>query len=479
MEKSKKERRPPLILDLEIENLAYGGKGVARNDDFVWFVDKGLPGQHVKAQARRKKRRYGEAFIKEVITPSPDQIEPPCQHFGTCGGCQLQHYDYQAQINAKGQQVADLLHRVAGLTGLEVEPAIGAEHLYAYRNKMEFSFSNKRWLLGDDDEAPDNWALGLHVPRRFDKVLQIDHCLLQTDEANAVLKTVNEYAQSTKSDKLWAYDLKTHRGFWRFLVLRSGQLSGDLMVNVVTSSQFGDQGNAAMDTLAEIIKQKHPEVTTMLHSTTDKLAQAAFAEQSRVLFGSGYITEKIGKFTFDISPNAFFQTNSLQTETLFKVIADAAELTGEETVYDLYCGTGAIGIYLADKAKNVLGIEVIPEAIEDAKRNAELNNIDNIRFRLGDMKDAIRNQDQLTKQFGAPHIAILDPPRGGTHPKTIQHLMALDAPTIIYVSCNPSILARDLAVLCEKKYTPEIIQPVDMFPHTGHVEVVARLTRKK
>lgn len=480
MSEIKKPKRPPLILDLEVENLAYGGKGVARKDDFVWFVDKGLPGQRVTAQARRKKRRYGEAFIKEVITPSPDQIDAPCPYFGLCGGCQLQHYDYPAQTQAKTQQVAELIDRLGGLTGVAVQPTLHADRLYGYRNKMEFSFSNKRWTTEDEDgSVPDNWALGLHVPRRFDKVLQIDRCLLQTDAANDVLETVNAFAQSKKSDKLWAYDLKTHKGFWRFLVLRSGQLTGELMVNVVTSTQFGEQGDAAIDELAGIIAEKHPEVTTMLHSVTDKLAQAAFAESSRVIIGSGKITEKIGDKVFEISPNAFFQTNSYQTETLFKAITEAAALTGEETVYDLYCGTGAIGIYLADQAKHVLGIEVIPEAVEDAQHNAELNNLENIHFRVGDMKDAIKHRDKLEAKYGAPHVAILDPPRGGTHPKTIQHLMALNAPTVVYVSCNPSILARDLAVLCEKQYVVDWVQPVDMFPHTGHVEVVARLSRRK
>ena len=478
-EKQDKPKRPPLILELEVEKLAYGGRGVARKDDFVWFVDGGLPGQRVKAQARRKKRRYGEAFIKEVLRPSKDQIASPCPYFGVCGGCQLQHLDYTAQIAAKGQQVSELLERMGGLGGLAVESTIGADKLYGYRNKMEFSFANRRWVGDEADGLPDNWALGLHVPRRFDKVLEIEACLLQSDRANAVLRTVNAFARSTMTKKLWAYDHKTHQGFWRFLILREGHLTGDLMVNVITSGQFGEVGDAVIDELAALIQERHPEVTTLIHGISDKLAQTAFAETSRVLIGSGRITERIGDKVFEISPNAFFQTNSRQTETLFKAIAQAAELTGEETVYDLYCGTGAIGIYLANQAKNVLGIEVIPEAVDDARRNAELNGLTNVHFRVGDMKDAIKNRDQLAQKHGAPHVAILDPPRGGTHPKTIQHLMALDAPTIVYVSCNPSILARDMAMLCEKHYTPELIQPVDMFPHTGHVEVVVRLTRKK
>ena len=340
---------------------------------------------------------------------------------------------------------------------------------------MEFSFSDKRWVMDEDDSESKEFALGLHVPKRFDKVLNIDACLLQCDMANGILKDVRELTQETG---LPPYGVQSHEGFWRFFIIREGKNTGELMLNFITSSQYGEEGDKAVDWVVHKLFWRFPDITSVIHSVTDKLAQVAFSESERLLLGPPMIQETVGSRSYEISPNAFFQTNTKQTEVLFNTIVNLAKFQGHETVYDLYCGTGAIGIYVADYVKKVIGIEVIEAAIKDGKRNIEINNLSNIDLVLADMKDALKETDAIISLHGQPDIIILDPPRGGTHPDTIKHLLHLNAPKIVYVSCNPSILARDAQMLCEDKYEMKTIQPVDMFPHTGHVEVVTLFERK-
>ena len=460
-------------LELEIEDLAYGGKGVARKDNFVWFVRGGIPGQKIKARIRRKKKSYGEATVDEVIEPSPYQIEAPCPYFGICGGCQLQHLEYQIQLNYKTKQTEDILRRLGEIDDPPVLPAIGCREQYHYRNKMEFSFSNKRWFIDENDnQKPENFALGMHIPKRFDKVLDLDKCLLQSDTLNRILKTVKTVTLKTG---LPAYDTRNHTGIWRFLVLREGIHTGDIMVNLFTSGQKEEQVKKVIDRMVPEIQKNHPEITSLIHTVTDKMAQIARGDHSRLLQGKNEIREKIGDKIFQISPEAFFQTNTVQTEVLFNTICDLADFRGTENVLDLYCGTGAIGIFIADKVKNIYGIEVVESAIADADKNAEINNLNNIYFHRADIQEIMNNITQVTEKFTDPDVVILDPPRGGTHPKSIQNLMKLAPPKIIYVSCNPAILARDLNLLCKNQYTLKTVQPVDMFPHTGHVEIVAVL----
>jgi len=463
------------LIELTIDDLAFGARGVARQDDFVWFVDGGIPGQTVQAVVRRKKKSYGEARVQEVITPGPDQIEAPCPYFGVCGGCQLQHLKYHAQVEAKTRQVEDLMHRIGQLQDCSVRPVKPAAVQYGYRNKMEFTFSDRRWIIhGLDDDKPADFALGLHVPGRFDKVVDIDRCLLQSETANQLLADVKGLLLQTE---LPPYHFKNHQGFWRFMVLREGMQTQDLMMNLITSSQAPENGKPVFDWLMHKMFWKHLELTTVVHGISDKKAQAAFSDEEILILGDGKLREKIGSCLFEISTSAFFQTNTYQTELLFNTILELAKFNGHETVYDLYCGTGAIGIYIADHVKQVVGIEVIPSAVEDGRRNVELNNLNNVALVSGDMADAIHDTDVLAKKYGSADAVILDPPRGGTHPNTIKDLLRWQPPTIIYVSCNPPMLAKDLVQL-QTVYTVESVQPVDMFPQTKHIEVVCVLRLK-
>ena len=462
-------------LELLIEDLAFGAKGVARKDDFVWFINRGIPGQKVRATVRRIRSNYGEADIVKVIEPSPHQISPPCPFFGTCGGCQLQHLKYEMQVEYKTMQVKEILKRIGGLDQLEVLPTIPAEQTYGYRNKMEFTFSDRRWIMeGDHSDMPSNFALGLHVPGRFEKVIHIDTCLLQSEMSNRVFKTASDLTFETG---LSAYNTKNHTGFWRFLVIREGKNTGDLMLNFITSGQEPKRGTKAIDWIVHKLFWRHPEITTIIHSITDRKAKVAFGESERLILGTGKITEQLGGKLFEISPDSFFQTNTSQAEVLFENIAKIANFKGDETVYDLYCGTGAIGISIADKVKQVICIEVIESAVQNGIQNMELNNISNLTFINADIKDVLKEKAELQNKYAPPDIIILDPPRGGTHPETVKHISALSPQKIVYISCNPSILARDLKVLCEKSYSLSVVQPIDMFPHTGHIEVVALLHR--
>lgn len=462
------------VLELTIDDLAYGAQGVARVDDYVVFVDRAIPGQKVKAKIKQKKRSYAEGYVLEVVEPSPSQIDPPCPYFGVCGGCKLQHMQYREQLRHKTKQVKELLERIGGFENPDILPTLPAKDIYNYRNKMEFSFSDQRWLREEDEEKPHDFALGLHVPRRFDKVLNVDACLLQCDTANAILKDVTSLTLETG---LKPYGVHSHEGFWRFFIIREGKNTGELMLNFITSGQEGQRGNDAVDWVVHKLFWRFPEITSVIHSVTDKVAQVAFSESERLLLGPPVINEKVGHRTYEISPNAFFQTNTRQTEVLFDTIVNLAKFQCHEIVYDLYCGTGAIGIYIADYVKKVVGIEVIEAAVKDGQRNIELNQLTNIELILADMKDALKETEAIIAQHGHPDVIILDPPRGGTHPDTIKHVIGLSPAKIVYVSCNPSILARDAAVLCENVYRMETVQPVDMFPHTGHVEVVTLFTK--
>jgi 23S rRNA (uracil1939-C5)-methyltransferase len=457
------------MIELTIHDLAFGGRGVARQDDFVWFVPYGLPGQKVRARIINKKKRYGEAAIDAVLESSPDQVEAPCPYFQICGGCQLQHLAYEKQVEAKTSQIREILQRIAGIRDVPIQPAIPAESIWGYRNKMEFTFSNRRWFPeGPMPGADNSFALGLHVPGRFDRVLDIDRCSIQSDRMNLVLQTIR---QATQASGLPAYDIRTHEGVWRFLIIREGRRTGDIMVHLITSSQ-SDRVQEVIREISSRLASTVEGLTGFVHGISDKTAGVAYADSESVILGKPEITERLGNLTFTISPGAFFQTNTEQAERLFESVLRLAEVDQTQTVFDLYCGGGAIGLFLSPYVKRVVGIEVIASAVEDARRNAESNSITNAEFRLGDLRDAL-DDPTLEK----PDLVVLDPPRGGTHPKTIQRLADMAPPKIVYVSCNPAILARDLAVLIPF-YTIREIQPLDLFPHTGHIETVVALVRK-
>jgi 23S rRNA (uracil1939-C5)-methyltransferase len=462
-------------IELIIESLAYGGQGIARVEDFVVFVNGAIPGQRVNARIIKKKKSFAEARVLEVLDESPLAVVPRCAHFGSCGGCRLQNLDYEEQIKAKGDQVNDLLVRLGGLKNFEFSPTMPSEDIYYYRNKMEFSFSRNRWLTpaeiaSDKKIEKQSLYLGFHAKGFFDKVIDLKECHLVTPIASDILSAVREIAIESG---LPVYSTFDHVGFWRFLIIRPGALTSDLMVNVVTSRY--DEKIAAE--LTDKLTSRFPQITSLVNGTTSSKASVAFSEKEYLLAGEPYITEKLGRYSFRISPNSFFQTSTRQAERLYDVVQDYANFSGDENLYDLYCGAGTISIYLSEKVRQVVGFESVESAVLDARKNCELNGVDNCQFVFGDLKDGISDTRHIISKYGRPDVIVLDPPRGGMHPKTINAVLALQAEKIVHVSCNPTTLARELAVMCEKDYTLVKVQPVDMFPHTSHVEVVALLIK--
>lgn len=463
-------------LTTTIESLAYGGQGVARVDDFVVFVRDALPGQKVNALVTKKRSSYAEAKIVEIIEQSPWAVSPRCAHFDECGGCRFQNLNYQQQLISKSQQVKDLLERIGGLHDFEFFQTLPSPDIYYYRNKMEFSFARKRWLTEKDMksgelEHRDNPVfVGLHARGFFDKVVDIQECHLIPPPAIDILSLIREIA---KSSSLPVYSTLDHQGFWRFVIIRPCIFTSDLMVNVITS-EFREE---IAETLKYELMKDFPQITCLFNGITKSKSSVAFCEEEHLLSGEPTIIEKIGDYQFEISPNSFFQTNSRQVKQLYDQIVRLAEFKGDETVYDLYCGAGTIAIYISGLVRQVVGFEAVASAIRNANNNCRLNEITNCSFVHVDLKDMLTNLDQINEEFQKPHVVILDPPRGGMHPKTVQAVMALRPEKIIHVSCNPSTLARELAEFCGGGYILKTVQPVDMFPHTAHVETVAQLLR--
>ena len=464
-------------LQLVIEKLAFGGKGIARYGDFVVFVNQTIPGQTVQARIIKKKKKHAEARLLQVIEQSPLYTNPPCSHFGACGGCVTQHLLYDEQLKAKEEQATDSLKRLGGLSGFEIKPALPSPHIYHYRNKMEYSFSRQRWLTLEEiesDEVLDREGLfiGMHARGFFDKVVDIYNCHLMDPIANDILNTVRSFS---KAKNLPSYSTYDHDGFWRFLIIRLCKNTKDLMVNLVTSEYNKDIANE----FKQVMMTKFPQITSLLFSISTSKASVAYSEKEYLLAGEKSITEKLGHYSFDISSNSFFQTNTKGAEQLFDVVNEFADFTGSENVYDLYCGAGAISLYISDHVRNVVGFEAVPSAIEDAHRNAERNGVTNCQFELCDLKDSLYDTEQVLSKYGTPDMMIIDPPRGGMHPKTVKAILNLKPERIVHVSCNPTTLARDLKELCEQDYELTKVQAVDMFPHTAHIEVVAQLIRNK
>lgn len=458
------------IHEVTIESIAFGGKGIARLNDYVIFVRDALPGQSLRVKIIKRKSHYAEAIIEEILKESPHYTPPPCPYFSDCGGCSFQNLDYTTQCQIKEQQIRDVFVHL-GKLDTTILPVKGAPVLWGYRNKMEFSAGTERWFMKENDpETPRDFALGLHAPRRFDKILDIESCLLQDDERNTLFQ---EIRKEVKKEGLSLYNARTHEGYLRNVVIRKGYHTGEIMVNFVTR----DDAPERLTPIVEHILRRFPSVTTVVNHINDSLGMTAFGQKEWRLHGPGIIHDRIGPITYEISANSFFQTNTSGAEQLYSLVEDFAELTGQETVWDLYCGTGSIALYLSQKAKQVLGFEIIRDAVQNARKNAEKNDISNCHFFEANLDKFFQKNPDLIQTLPAPDLAVVDPPRAGLHPDFIQQLIHLAPPKIIYVSCNPATQARDSALLVENGYSLDKIQPVDMFPHTPHIESVALLTK--
>lgn len=455
------------LLELEVTDIAFGGKGLAKIDGFAIFVDKAVAGDKVSARIVKKKKNYAEARIVEIIEPSAFRTEARCNYSGYCGGCKWQFLDYELQLKYKTKHVEDSIAHIGLVKDVTVHPAISSDDVFGYRNKMEFSCSDSRWLMPEELENKDivkGFGIGLHVPGTFHKVLDIEECHLQPNQGNEILDDVREYI---KSSGVPAYGLKSHEGFWRFLMLRHSKAHDQWMVNIITASEE----LAVVQPLADLLMDKYSNVVSVVNNITSKKAGVAIGEYEILLGGESSIKDKIGDYEFEISASSFFQTNTRGAEKLYEKVREYAELKGDETVLDLYSGTGTIPIWLSGAAKEVVGIEIVESAVKDAGENCRRNGVENCRFILGDMKKVLPQIDVK------PDVMIIDPPRDGMHKDVVSRVLEIAPEKIVYVSCNPSTLARDIALL-KDSYSVVEVQPVDMFPHTYHVEAVAKLIKK-
>ncbi len=451
-----------------MENYAAEGKSLARVDGKVIFVKNTIPGDEVDVLVLKSKKDWGEGIAIYFHHYSQLRVKPFCQHFGTCGGCQWQMLPYHLQLEYKQQQVVDNLKRIGHLDIPSILPIIGAEKTSRYRNKMEYTFSNKRFLLTEElhnpDISSDDNVAGFHAAGLFDKVVSIVECHLQEEPTNHIRLAIVAYA---KENNISHYDIRNHTGYLRNMMIRIAT-TGEIMVNIVV----GYENKTISIPLLDFIRQKFPEISTLLYTVNNKMNDSIYDLQPQVHSGKGFIVEKLEDFLFKISAKSFFQTNTKQGEKLYNITREFASLTGSEIVYDLYCGTGSIGIFVSKLAKIIIGVEVIEEAIADAKENAAMNNLTNAHFFAGDVIKIC--DDAFFAEHGKPDVIITDPPRVGMHEKLVKKLLDIAAPIIIYVSCNPATQARDLSILNEK-YLITNIQPVDMFPHTLHIENIVQL----
>lgn len=469
-------------ITLPVENAAFEGRTVGRIDGFVVFVEGAVPGDIVLARVTAVKKSFAEAKVVRVVQPSTLRVEPPCRYFGTCGGCKWQHVDYHAQLQFKQQQTVDAFERIGGFREVPVLPIIGAEEVYWYRNKMEFSFSDQEWVVspalasesdmrGEPERGNPNVFLGLHVPQRYDKVIDIEECLLQSDVSNAIVNVTRSFA---RANRLPVYSTKDDAGYLRFLVIRQSKRTNELMVNLVT---FEDRPEV-MQHYAQELLAAVPNVTTIVNTINARKAQIAYGDVERVYHGEGVIHERLGRYLFTISAGSFFQTNTAQAEKLYSVAKEFAGLTSSDVVWDLYSGTGSIALFISDSAREVVGVESVESAVKDAERNAQRNGVRNCSFVLGDLKERLTKDTHWMSAHAKPDVMVIDPPRSGMHPQVVDEILELAPPRIVYVSCNPATQARDVKMLCTDRYQLVKLQPVDMFPHTYHIENVALLTQR-
>ncbi|QTE36859.1 23S rRNA (uracil(1939)-C(5))-methyltransferase RlmD [Mucilaginibacter gossypii] len=462
-----KANKPKFFENVQIIDIAEEGKGVGKADDFVLFVDKAVPGDIADVQVYRSKKNFGEGKITELKQASEYRTQAFCEHFGTCGGCKWQHMTYEAQLKFKQKSVVDALSRLAKINVDGIMPIVPSPADRYYRNKLEFTFSNKRWLYDGENKEDGTLnmnALGFHIPGRFDKILDVNHCYLQAEPSNNLRNEIRDF---TIQQGYTYYDLRNHSGMLRNLVVRTSS-TGEIMVIVV----FAYAEQSEIDNLMSHIDARFPEITSLLYIVNQKKNDTIFDQDVVAFKGPEYIHEEMNGIKFRIGPKSFYQTNSVQALRLYEITRDFAGFKGDELVYDLYTGAGTIANFVAGHVREVVGVEYVPAAIEDAKVNSAINNITNTKFYAGDMKDVL--VADFVAEHGKPDVIITDPPRAGMHPDVVARLMEIEAPKIVYVSCNAATQARDLLVLKEK-YDTVKIQPVDMFPHTQHVENVVLL----
>ena len=469
-----KKKNLPLLKDITITGIAAEGKALTRIDDMVVFVPYCVPGDIVDLQVTKKKHSFMEARVERIVKPSEERCEAVCKHYGVCGGCKWQILPYPAQLRYKQQQVTDNLTRIGKVKLPEISPILGSKHIYAYRNKLEFTFADRKWLSWDEihaagglDQIDNSYGLGFHITNCFDKVLDIEECHLMPDINNRIRNGIRRFA---RDHAMTFYNEHTHQGQLRTLILRANH-KGEIMLILSFGEPLDDNGFA----LLEWLHSEFPEIVSLQYVVNTKYNDTIGDLDIQVFFGADHIMEEMEGLHFKVGPKSFYQTNTEQAYELYKVARNFAELTGDELVFDLYTGTGTIANFVAKQAKQVIGIEYVPEAIEDAKVNAKINLLNNTIFFAGDMKD-ILNEDFIA-QYGRPDVIITDPPRAGMHEDVVKTILFAEPKRIVYVSCNPATQARDLALL-DEKYEVTKVQPVDMFPHTQHVENVVQLQLK-
>ena len=468
------------LIQIKVDRYSFEGKGIGRidienpsenaePDSFIVFVNGAYPGDTVSAKIKKLKKSYAEAITEQVIVPSLQRVLPRCKYFGICGGCKQQDLDYNQQTAYKQEQVEDIFHHDGGFKNYEIENILPSENIFYYRNKMEFSFSDSQWLpILENDTAPvKGFFLGLHVPNNFEKILDIEECFLQSELSTHILNFTREFF---KKRHVSIYSTKTQSGYLRNFVVRQAQKTKEIMLNIVTY----EENEILMKEFVSAITSKFPEITSIVNNISKKKASIAVGDYEIVYFGSGYIYDKIGNYKFRISANSFFQTNTIQAEKLYNTALEYADLKGDEIIYDLYSGAGTIAIYISGSAKEVYGFESVESSIYDAKENLEINKVENVSFIQADLYKTFL---PFTNVISKPNVVILDPPRGGMHPITVKDVLELSPDKIVYVSCNPTTQVRDLKLFVEGGYKLVKLRPVDMFPHTYHIESVALLVK--
>lgn len=469
---ARKKKQLPLLEQVTITGVAAEGKAIAKVNDKVVFVPYVAPGDIVDIQLTRKKNSYAEGKAVRFHAYSPDRTTPFCEHFGVCGGCKWQHLPYETQLKYKHQQVVDNLTRIGKIQMKEILPILGSSHTTFYRNKLEFTFSNKKWLTEEQIQSGESFdpmsGVGFHIPGTFDKVLDINKCWLQDDISNCIRQAIKAYAFNHEGYPF--FNLRHQEGFLRTLIVRSSS-TGELMIIVV----FYQEDTEKREALLSHLSTHFPEITSLLYVINEKCNDTITDQEVHVFKGKDHMIEEMEGLQFKVGPKSFYQTNSEQAYNLYKITRNFVGLTGNELVYDLYTGTGTIANFVAKKAKKVVGIEYVADAIEDAKVNSAMNQIENTLFYAGDMKNILNKE--FIDTHGRPDVIITDPPRAGMHDDVIETILFAEPKRIVYVSCNPATQARDLNLL-DSKYAVKKVQPVDMFPHTHHVENVVLLEKK-
>lgn len=477
------------LVEVDVTKYAFEGKGIAKvnydkllsgekeiqnegDNNFVIFVNGSYPGDRVNAQLTKIKKSFAEAKVIDIINPSVQRVQNKCIYFGVCGGCKQQDLDYEWQLKYKHEQVKDIFERIGGISDFEMLPIEPSERIFFYRNKMEFSFSDQKWLTPEQIQSGEqfdrSFSVGLHIPGMYDKVLDIDQCWLQSEESNKILNFTRSFFKEKHSS---IYTTKTHTGYLRNLVIKTSYTTNELMVNLVTSEEDDDLMNEYSSGLLKIV----PQITTIVNNISKKKAAIAAGDYEIVYYGSGYIYDHIGGYKFRISANSFFQTNTPQAEKLYSTALEFSDVKPDDIVYDLYSGAGTISIFFTSHSREVHAFETVEPAIMDAEENKKLNSINNVHFYQADLNKSILEK-VTTSEIPSPDIIILDPPRSGVHSVIIKDISDLKPEKVVYISCNPATQARDIKLLAEQGYKLIKMKPVDMFPHTYHIENVALLS---